>query len=240
MDRLVTGFQSTGGLVSSRIGYLLFSDVGASKILKWKDGAVTVFREKSNGANGLTFDHQGRLLACEQDRVTRTEKDGSITVLASALRERPIDLIYAIDGNVYFSSAAGVYRGKEIASRECDRAVGVTLSPNQQQLYASDAGQQNIRVFDIAPNGSLNKGRVFVGIKDSSLGGLKTDESGKVWIATSVGIQCFAPSGEHLETIAVPEKPSNLNWGNGFHGLVIAAQTSIYRHAVKASGTRTF
>jgi len=240
MDRLVTGFQSTGGLVSSRIGYLLFSDVGASKILKWKDGAVTVFREKSNGANGLTFDHQGRLLACEQDRVTRTEKDGSITVLAGALRERPIDLIYAIDGNVYFSSAAGVYRGKEIASRECDRAVGVTLSPNQQQLYVSDAGQQNIRVFDIAPNGSLNKGRVFVPVKNDSLGGLKTDESGKVWIATSIGIQCFAPSGEHLETIAVPEKPSNLNWGNGFHGLVIAAQTSIYRHAVKASGTRTF
>jgi len=92
--------------------------------LKWKDGAVTVFREKSNGANGLTFDHQGRLLACEQDRVTRTEKDGSITVLAGGLRERPIDLIYAIDGSVYFYSASGIYRGKEIASRECERAVG--------------------------------------------------------------------------------------------------------------------
>jgi gluconolactonase len=227
MERIATGFQSAGGLVSSRIGYLLFSDAGAGKILKWKDGAVTVFRDKSNGANGLTFDHQGRLLACEQDRVTRTEKDGSITVLAGGLRERPIDLIYAIDGNVYFTSASGIYRGKEIASRECERAAGVTLSPNQQKLYASDAGQQNIRVFDIAA-------------KDDSLGGLKTDESGKVWIATSVGIQSFAPSGEHLETIAVPEKPGNLNWGNGFHGLVIAAQTSVYRHAVKGSGTRTF
>ncbi len=240
MERLATGFQSAGGLVFSRIGYLLFSDVGAGKILKWKDGAVTVFREKSNGANGLTFDHQGRLLACEQDRVTRTEKDGSVTVLAGALRERPVDVIYAIDGNIYFSSAAGVYRGKEIASRECERAVGVTLSPNQQQLYVSDAGQGNIRVFDIAANGSLSKGRVLVEIKDSSLGGLKTDESGKVWIATSAGIQSFAPGGEHLETIAVPEKPGNLNWGSGFHGLVIAAQTSVYRHVVKASGTRTF
>ena len=239
MERLATGFQSAAGPVYSRIGYLLFSDVGAGKIMKWKDGAVTVFREKSNGANGLTFDHQGCLLACEQDRVTRTEKNGSITVLAGGLRERPVDLIYAIDGNIYFSSgAAGIYRGKEVASRECERAVGVTLSPNQQKLYASDAGQRNIRVFDIAANGSLKKGQVFTAVKDDSLGGLKTDESGRVWIATSVGIQSFSPAGEHVETIAVPEKPSNLNWG--IRGLMITAQTSVYRHPVKASGTRTF
>ncbi len=240
MERIATGFQSLGGPVYSRIGYLLFSDVGAGTILKWQDGVVTVFRGKSNGANGLTFDHQGRLLACEQDRVTRTEKDGSITVIAGGLRERAMDLIYAIDGNIYFTSGAGVYRGKEIASRECQRPVGVTLSPNQQKLYVSDAGQQNIRVFDIAGNGSLKPGHVFAQVKDPALGGLKTEESGKVWIATSAGIQVFGAAGDHLETIPVPEKPGNLNWGAGFHNLIITAQTSVYKHNAKAAGTRTY
>ena len=79
----------------------------ANRILRWDAGTVKPFREKSNGANGLTFDHQGRLLTCEQDRVTRTEKDGSITVLATAFEgarlTSPNDLVYAIDGSIYFS-----------------------------------------------------------------------------------------------------------------------------------------
>src|SRR5205085_2174064 len=100
-------FAYTEGPVFSRIGYLLFSDVTANRILRWDSGKVKPFREKSNGANGLTFDHQGRLLTCERDRVTRTEKDGSITVLATAFEGAPLispnDLVYAIDGSIYFS-----------------------------------------------------------------------------------------------------------------------------------------
>ena len=107
IDKVATGFAYTGGPVFSRRGYLLFSDVGANRILRWDAGTVKPFRENSNGANGLTFDHQGRLLTCEQDRVTRTEKDGSITVLATTFEgarlTSPNDLVYAIDGSIYFS-----------------------------------------------------------------------------------------------------------------------------------------
>ena len=72
----------TEGPVYSRLGFLLFSDIPANRIHKYVPGGhAQVFRESSNGANGLTFDRQGRLLACEgrAGRVTRTEKDGSIT-----------------------------------------------------------------------------------------------------------------------------------------------------------------
>src|SRR5258706_14039293 len=120
--------------------------------MKWERGKVTVFRENSNAANGLTFDHQGRLLACETGRVTRTEKDGKITTLAQKGLNNPNDLVYSIDGSVYFSDllprgAAGkslvnqITRNGElrVASGDGDRPNGFALSPNQQKLDAADS-----------------------------------------------------------------------------------------------------
>jgi sugar lactone lactonase YvrE len=104
IKQVATGFTFTEGPVFSRRGYLLFSDIPNQKIHKWERGQVTTIRENSNNANGLTFDHQGRLLAAEGGgKVTRTEKNGTITVLADAGLEGPNDLVYAIDGSVYFS-----------------------------------------------------------------------------------------------------------------------------------------
>ena len=143
VDKVAEGFVFTEGPVFSRIGFLLFSDLRANRILRWENGKVTPFRENSNGANGLTFDHQGRLLTCERDRVTRTEKDGKITNLATVFDGRllisPNDLVYAIDGSIYFSvikprasdspDTSGVYqitpKGElRVASRECTRPNG--------------------------------------------------------------------------------------------------------------------
>ena len=59
IDKIAQGFAYTEGPVFSRIGFLLFSDVRADRIMRWDAGAVKPFREKGNGANGLTFDHQG-------------------------------------------------------------------------------------------------------------------------------------------------------------------------------------
>ena len=64
VDKVAQGFAYTDGPVFSRIGFLLFSDARAHRIMRWDAGTVKPFREKSNGANGLTFDHQGRLLTC--------------------------------------------------------------------------------------------------------------------------------------------------------------------------------
>lgn len=242
LSKIVGGLTQAGAPVSSRIGYLLLSDVGAQKIMKWQGGAVTVFREHSNGANGLTFDHQGRLLAAEKERVTRTEKDGKITVLA---QQSAADVVYAIDGNIYFSGTAAVHRvhpksGAVIASRDCERPAGVALSPDQQKLYVADAGERNIRVFDIAADGALLNGRVFAAMKSGPAGGLKTDESGRVWVAGPGAILVFDKDGHHLGSISVPELPINLNWGEGFHNLFVTAGTSVYRIEANVHGTRTF
>src|SRR6266705_2584680 len=109
VTRLTTGVVAASGPVYSRRGYLLFCDAGAGKILKWENAAVTVFRDASNSARALTFDHQGRLLVCEKGRLTRIEKNSAVTVIAGKL-QNPLDVVFAIDGNIYFCDAAALYQ----------------------------------------------------------------------------------------------------------------------------------
>ena len=93
-------------------GYLLFSDIPNNRIMKFdeKNGAVSVFRDNANYANGNTRDRQGRLLTCEHSltrRVTRTEKDGKITVLADKFEGKPLnapnDIVVKSDDSIWFT-----------------------------------------------------------------------------------------------------------------------------------------
>jgi gluconolactonase len=253
LEKLATGFEFTEGPVWSRRGYTLFSDVRASRIHKFEAGKTTVFRENSNRANGLTFDHQGRLLTCERGRVTRTEKNGSITVLAEKGLTAPNDLVYAIDAHIYFtdllprdaSGPSTVYqitrKGElRVASRECEGPNGIALSANQQRLFVADSRKSEIRVFDIHDDGSLSAGKVFATISERGPDGLKTDEGGNVWVAAPGGIWVFNAAGKHLGVIETPESPSNLSFGDGFRALYITARTSLYHIRVKVAGTRTY
>jgi len=255
VEKVAGGFQFTEGPVFSRIGFLLFSDIPANRIMKYslppgRKPELTVFRENSNAANGLTFDHQGRLLACEgkPGRVTRTEKDGRITVLAERFEGQPLgrpnDLVYAIDGCIYFSDlpAGVVYyinrKGElKVATKEVAGPNGVALSPNQLILYVADVKQKNIRAFDIAGDGSIADGRRFADVRAD---GIKTDEEGNLYAASAGGIWVFTAQGKPLGTIETPEQPSNCNWGSGFRGLYLTARTSVYHVPTKIPGTRTY
>jgi len=85
LEQIATGFSFTEGPVWHPNGYLLFSDIPGNTIYKWMpDGRVETFRSPSGHANGLIFDRQGRLIACEHSnrQVSRTEPDGTIVTLA--------------------------------------------------------------------------------------------------------------------------------------------------------------
>lgn len=254
IKQIATGFGLTGGPVFSRIGFLYFSDIPNQKIMKWERGQLTTFRENSNKAIDLTFDHQGRLLAAEGGgRVTRTEKNANVTVLANEGLQGPNALVYAIDGSVYFSDLpkSRVYRitrqrsgvggappkGEVQVVAETPAPSGVALSPNQQQLYIADIKTRIVKVHDIEDSGRLGSGRDFAPVRAD---GLKTDESGNVWMASSDGIYVYSSGGQHLGTIKTPETPSNCCWGDGFHGLYITAQKSVYHVPTLVPGTRTF
>lgn len=240
--QIATGFAFTEGPVFSRRGYLLFSDIPNQRIHKWERGQVTVFRENSNKANGLTFDHQGRLLTAEGGgRVTRTEKNGSITVLAEKDLGAPNDLVYAIDGSIYFSDLpkGRVYQitrtGQVRVVWETAAPNGVALSANQQHLYVADGKRNQVTVHELEPDGRLKAGREFAPLR---VDGLKTDEAGNVWMATADGIAVHNRAGERQHLIPLPEKPSNCAFSGGM--LYITAQKSIYQVQTTAFGTRTF
>lgn len=254
VKQIATGFAFTEGPVVSRLGFLLFSDIPNQKIMRWERGQLTTFRENSNRANGLTFDHQGRLLTAEGGgRVTRTEKNGTITVLAEEGLQGPNDLVYAIDGSIYFSDLpkSRVYqitrerggvggappKGEVRVVAETPAPNGVALSPNQQQLYVADVKTNIVKVHEIAGDGKLDGGRDFAPVR---VDGLKTDEKGNVWMASRDGIVVYDPGGQHLGTVKPAEGPSNCCWGEGFRGLYITARKSVYHIPTLVSGTRTF
>ncbi len=99
--------------------FLLWSDIPNDRIMKWEEetGAVSVFRKPSHYANGNTRDRQGRLVTCEMDaqRLTRTEYDGTITVLADRFDGKrltaPNDVVVKSDGSIWFSDNGAGTRG---------------------------------------------------------------------------------------------------------------------------------
>lgn len=174
VERLYTGTRWAEGPVWVGDGrYLLFSDIPNNRILRWLEdtGEVSVFRSPSNYSNGNSRDRQGRLLTCEHDtrRVTRTEHDGTITVLADRFQGKPFnapnDLAVHSDGAIWFTDPgygimsnyeghkaafelpANVYRldpnTREIAvvASDMDKPNGICFSPDEKKLYIVDTGE---------------------------------------------------------------------------------------------------
>ena len=112
VERLATGcYWAEGPQWFGDGRYLLFSDIPNNRIVRWDEttGQTSDFRNPSNHANGLARDRQGRLLTCEHGtrRVTRTEYDGRITVLADQYKGKrlnsPNDIVCASDGSIWFT-----------------------------------------------------------------------------------------------------------------------------------------
>jgi gluconolactonase len=147
VERLYTGTRWAEGPVWFGDGrYLLFSDIPNNRMLRWLEdtGEVSVFRSPSNYSNGNFRDRQGRLLTCEHDtrRVTRTEHDGTISVLADNYQGKkfnaPNDIVTHSDGSIWFTDPGyGImsnYEGHK-AAFEIPTAV-YRLDPNTKQLTA--------------------------------------------------------------------------------------------------------
>ena len=173
VERLYTGTRWAEGPVWFGDGrYLLFSDIPNNRMLRWQEetGEVSVFRSPSNYSNGNCRDRQGRLLTCEHDtrRLTRTEYDGTITVLMDHFQGKPLnapnDLVVHSDGAIWFTDPgygimsnyeghkasfelpANVYRldpktrEATVVVSDLDKPNGICFSPDEKKLYLVDTG----------------------------------------------------------------------------------------------------
>ena len=204
--KVAEGFRFTEGPVLVRDGgYLLFSDPNSNRIYSYSDETgLAVFRDKSGydaadiaeygqpGSNGLTLDARGRLTLDEhgRHRVSRVERDGSVTVLADSFEGKrlnsPNDLVYRSDGSVYFTDPpfglpkfyddprkqlpfSGVFRiapsGKlALLTREFKGPNGIAFSPDEKTLYVGnwDPAAKIVKRYGVRRDGSLDAGAIFV------------------------------------------------------------------------------
>ena len=165
VERLATGLRWAEGPVWFGDGrYLLVSDIPNNRIVRWDEtsGILSDFRASSNNANGNTRDVQGRLLTCEHltRRVTRTEYDGSVTVLAERFGGKrlnsPNDIVCAADGSIWFTDPSfgisGYWEG-EPAEQELPHAVYRLAPGGELQQVVTDLAAPNGLAF--SPDGSV-------------------------------------------------------------------------------------
>ncbi|MEN3309611.1 MAG: gluconolactonase [Micromonosporaceae bacterium] len=272
-QRLHTGCRWTEGPAYFAAGrYLVFSDIPNDQILRWDEitGAIGVFRQPAGYANGHTVDRLGRLVSCEQGnrRITRTEPDGSVTVLADRYDGKrfnsPNDVVEHSDGSVWFTDpsygidsdyeghraeseigACHVYRidGRtgevRIVADDFIRPNGLAFSLDETRLYIVDTRREHIRVFDVAPDATLHGGRVFATCAAGSFDGLRLDDTGRVWAAAHDGLHCFDPDGSLLGKLHIPEIVANFTFGGPQRNhLYICASSSVYALRVTFNGGR--
>ena len=168
---------------------LLWSDIPNDRIMRWEEetGAISLFRKPSHYANGNTRDRQGRLVTCEMDaqRLTRTDYDGTITVLAESFDGKqltgPNDVVVKSDGSIWFSDNGAGIRGNylghkatpelpyrvyridgatgetTIAVGDMRRPNGLAFSPDEKRLYVVDT-----------PGGGANTTHVYDVVDDGT------------------------------------------------------------------------
>lgn len=262
VKKLAGDFNFTEGPAVDSKGNVYFTDIPNNLILIWTiDNKLDTFRLNSGRANGLYFDKDGNLLACEGEKgqISSTSPDGDYTSIATEFDgkrfNQPNDIWPDKKGGVYFTDPSygaddtklpqdgmHVYYidpGHTSVIRVCDdfeKPNGVIGTPDGKILYVTDAQAKKTYKYDIQEDGSLANKSLFVNF---GCDGMTIDKAGNVYLTTSgkKAVDIFSPTGELLESIEVPEKPSNLCFGGKERNqLYITARTSIYRVDLDAEG----
>lgn len=265
LDKIATGFIFTEGPVWHPEGFYYFVDIKSNLLYRMVPGQAPVKVRETLGGNGTTFDLQGRLINCEGDgrRVTRTEADGTVTVLVDRFEgkrlNRPNDVICHSNGSLYFTDPgirvplaerelenAAVYRiapdGAVSVVALFEYPNGLAFSADERTLYvANTRWTQYIHALELDAAGSMVRRRVFADMSaDGTNGvpdGMKIDTAGRVFCTGTGGVWVFEPDGTHIGIIETPEVCANVAFGGpDLRTLLLTASTSVYSLRVKTPG----
>lgn len=222
VERLATGFRWAEGPAWFGGGrYLLCSDIPNDRILRWDetDGSVSTFRQSSGYANGNTRDREGRLVTCEHGtrRVTRTEHDGTITILADRYQGKrlnsPNDVVVKSDNSIWFTDPpfgiAGFYEGEKAESElpaalyRLDPATGtltvmaddvagpngLAFSPDESRLYVVASRNTPNRTIEAydVKGDRLANRRTLIDAGPGTPDGFRVDIDGNLWCGWGMG-----------------------------------------------------
>ena len=217
--------------------------------------------------DGSTYDGRHRLIDCASvlRAIIAVAPEGKYQILADRYQGKrfnsPNDVVMGPDGALYFTDPTldlpkgekqelafqGVFRlapngAVTLLTTDLTQPNGLAFSPDGRYFYVDDDGDlRNIRVYDFNRNGTLANGREFGSEKvDNATGvpdGIRVDKRGNLFVTGPQGIWVWSPEGKHLGTIAMPEQPANLTWGDADHRtLYITATTSVYRLRTHTTG----
>jgi gluconolactonase len=267
IDKLADGLKFTEGPVWNKgENFLLFSDIPANTIYKWKDGKLESFRTPSNNSNGLTYDLDGNLIIAEHSgrKIGKLSPNGSYQAVVEAYKgirfNSPNDVIVDSKGAIYFTDPPygrdkaaqdtlgfnGIFRyhnGKTtLIADDLFRPNGLTLSPDERTLYVANSDRpKKYMKYPVSKSGKVGKGSLF--FDASSLegqgnpDGIKTDTEGNLYATGPGGVLVFSSDGKHLGTIAFPESPANIAFGGpDMKTLFVTARTGLYSIQLKVPG----
>ncbi|WP_435892648.1 SMP-30/gluconolactonase/LRE family protein [Oceaniferula spumae] len=263
VKQLATGMKFTEGPVwIDAEEKVVFSDIPNSMLMQWseKDG-LKPFR-KVEHANGNILDDQSRLLTCQHSgrNVVRTEKDGTITVLADKFEGKkfnsPNDLAQHSDGSIWFTDPSyGLGKkpaeipGKwvfrldaktdkvSVIYKDFDMPNGIVFSPDEKVVYIADSGKiGKIRAFKVAGE-AIDQAPLFE--IDIRCDGMCVDTAGNIYTTAKGGIHVFDKTGKKIGLIEVEEHPANVCFGGkDFDTLFITARKSLYSVKTKMKGAK--
>jgi gluconolactonase len=233
--------------------------------------AATPFPGREPGSNGLAFDARGQLILCQHGdrRVARLGEGQFVTVVDRFEGRRfnsPNDLVFAADGALYFTDPpyglpetfddpgrelewCGVYRlapdgAVSLLIKDLKAPNGIGLSPDGKTLYVNQSHPDEavLMAYDVQPNGSVGRGRVFFDmtpLRESGPGlpdGLKVDQQGHIFATGPGGVYVLTPGGTHLGTIRTGVPTANCGFGDDGSTLYITANDMLCRIRLTTRG----
>ncbi len=263
------GFQFTEGPVWHPDGHLLFSDIPANTIYRYAPGgSPEAHLTPSGNSNGLTYDGQGRLVACEHGgrRVSRMGSDGGMETLADSFDGKrlnsPNDIVVHSSGAIFFTDPPygidpdpgeqgfnGVYRlGTDgtvtLLNRDMNRPNGLALSLDESILYVDDTRNRHVLAYPLNAGLDVGEPTVILDMNVEAQGGpdgMKLDSEGNLYVTGPGGLWVATPEGEHLGTIVFPQIPANLCFGGpDYRTIYVTARTGLYSIGVTVAGNAVF
>jgi gluconolactonase len=262
LQKLAGDFVFTEGPACDRQGNVFFTDQPNDRIHKWSiDGKLSTFMQPCGRANGLSFDHEGYLWACadEKNELWRIDPAGKTTVVVKDYKGKllngPNDVWIQPTGGLYFTDPYYKRDYWKRGPKEMDECVyylapdhqtltrviedlkqpnGIIGTPDGKLLYVADIGAGKTYRYSIQPDGALKEKKLFC---EMGSDGMTIDSAGNIYL-TGKGVSVFDSSGKKIEHIEVPE-----NWtanvcfgGKDKQTLFITATKSLYGLHMRVSG----